>query len=69
MKTLDRKYIEDLVLQESKCFRSNKGEKIASDYWLVNQIGYIGALLFILNRHSLICLFDEVHNKIREGGV
>ena len=69
MKTLNKKYIEDLVLQEIKCFRSNKEEQITSDYWLVNQIGYIGALLFILNRHSLICLFDEVHNKIREGGV
>ena len=69
MKTLNKKYIENLVLQEIKCFRSNKEEQITSDYWLVNQIGYIGALLFILNRHSLISLFDEVHNKIREGGV
>tara|TARA_R110002153_G_scaffold4909_1_gene22968 strand:- start:40 stop:249 length:210 start_codon:yes stop_codon:yes gene_type:complete len=69
MPKIKKKYIEDLVLQEIKCFRSNKEEKIASDYWLVNQIGYIGALLFILNRHSLISLFDEVHNKIREGGI
>mgnify|MGYP003626434343 FL=1 len=69
MPKIKKKYIEDLVLQEIKCFRSNKEEQIASDYWLVNQIGYIGALLFILDRHSLISLFDEVHNKIREGGI
>ena len=69
MEKLNKKYIEDLVLQEIKCFRDNKGQQVASDYWLCNQIGYIGALLFLLNRHSLICLFDEVHNKIREGGV
>jgi hypothetical protein len=66
MKKLNKKYIEDLVLQEIKCFRDNKSEKVVSGYWLCNQIGYIGALLFILNRHSLISLFDEVHNKIRE---
>ena len=66
MKKLNKKYIEDLVMQEIKCFRDNRGEQVASDYWLCNQIGYIGALLFILDRHSLICLFDEVHNKIRE---
>jgi len=62
---LNKKYIESLVLQEIKCFRDNKGQQVASDYWLCNQIGYIGALLFLLNRHSLINLFDEVHNKIR----
>jgi len=76
-KKLNKKYIEDLVMQEIKCFRDNmvprqnfqkgRGEQVASDYWLCNQIGYIGALLFILDRHSLISLFDEVHNKIREG--
>ena len=63
---LNKKYIENLVLQEIKCFRDNKGEQVASDYWLCNQIGYIGALLFILDRHRLIALFDEVHNKIRD---
>ena len=63
---LKKKYIENLVLQEIKCFRDNKGEQVASDYWLCNQIGYIGALLFILDRHRLIELFDEVHNKIRD---
>ena len=50
MPKIKKKYIEDLVLQEIKCFRSNKEEQIASDYWLIS-------------------LFDEVHNKIREGGI
>ena len=66
MKKISKKYIENLVMQEIKCFRDNKEEQVVSDYWLCNQIGYIGALLFILNRHSLISLFDEVHNKIRD---
>ena len=66
MKKISKKYIENLVMQEIKCFRDNKGEQVASDYWLCNQIGYIGALLFILDRHRLIALFDEVHNKIRD---
>ena len=68
MPKIKKKYIEDLVLQEIKCFRCNKEEQM-SDYWLANQIGYIGALLFILDRHSLISLFDGVYNKIREGGI
>ena len=63
---LNKKYIQNLVLQEIKCFRDNRGDQVASDYWLCNQIGYIGALLFILNRHRLIELFDEVYNKIRD---
>lgn len=66
MTKINKKYIEKLVLQEIRCFRDNKGEQVASDYWLCNQIGYIGALLFILDRHGLIELFDEVHNKIRD---
>ena len=66
MEKINKKYIEKLVLQEIRCFRDNKGEQVASDYWLCNQIGYIGALLFILDRHRLIELFDEVHNKIRD---
>ena len=66
MAKINKKYIEKLVLQEIRCFRNNKGEQVASDYWLCNQIGYIGALLFILDRHRLIELFDEVHNKIRD---
>jgi|TARA_R100001198_G_scaffold75704_1_gene47686 hypothetical protein len=66
MTKINKKYIEKLVLQEIRCFRDNKGEQVASDYWLCNQIGYIGALLFILDRHRLIELFDEVHNKIRD---
>ena len=66
MTKINKKYIEKLVLQEICCFRDNKGEQVASDYWLCNQIGYIGALLFILDRHRLIELFDEVHNKIRD---
>ena len=68
MPKIKKKYIEDLVLQEIKCFRCNKEEQM-SDCWLANQIGYIGALLFILDRHSLISLFDGVYNKIREGGI
>ena len=66
MTKINKKYIEKLVLQEIRCFRDNKGEQVASDYWLCNQIGYIGALLFILDRHRLIELFDEVHNKVRD---
>ena len=66
MAKINKKYIEELVIQEIRCFRDNKGEQVASDYWLCNQIGYIGALLFILDRHRLIELFDEVHNKIRD---
>ena len=66
MTKINKKYIEKLVLQEIRCFRDNKGEQVASDYWLCNQIGYIGALLFILDRHRLIELFNEVHNKIRD---
>ena len=66
MTKINKKYIEKLVLQEIRCFRDNNGEQVASDYWLCNQIGYIGALLFILDRHRLIELFDEVHNKIRD---
>ena len=66
MTKINKKYIEKLVLQEIRCFRDNKGEQVASDYWLCNQIGYIGALLFILDRHRLIELFDEFHNKIRD---
>ena len=66
MVKINKKYIEKLVLQEIRCFRDNRGEQVASDYWLCNQIGYIGALLFILDRHRLIELFDEVHNKIRD---
>ncbi len=65
MKKISKKYIENLVMQEIQCFRDNKEEQVVSDYWLCNQIGYIGALLFILDRHSLISLFDEVHDKIR----
>ena len=66
MTKINKKYIEKIVLLEIRCFRDNKGEQVASDYWLCNQIGYIGALLFILDRHRLIELFDEVHNKIRD---
>ena len=55
MTKINKKYIEKLVLQEIRCFRDNKGEQVASDYWLCNQIRYIGALLFLLNRHGLIC--------------
>ena len=66
MTKINKKYIEKIVLQEIRCFRDNKGEQVASDYWLCNQIGYIGVLLFILDRHRLIELFDEVHNKIRD---
>jgi len=66
MRKISKKYIENLVLQEIKCFRDNRDMQVVSDYWLCNQIGYINALLFLLNKHSLICLFDEVHNKIRD---
>jgi|TARA_R100001086_G_scaffold181292_1_gene100842 hypothetical protein len=66
MKKINKKYITNLVLQEIEAFRDNRNTPTVSDYWLCNQIGYIGALLFILDRHSLISLFDEVHNKIRD---
>ena len=62
---INKKYITNLVLQEIEAFRDNRSIPTVSDYWLCNQIGYIGALLFLLNRHQLISLFDEVHNKIR----
>ena len=65
---INKKYITNLVLQEIEAFRDNRNIPTVSDYWLCNQIGYIGALLFILDRHSLISLFDQVHNKIRERG-
>mgnify|MGYP003111525187 FL=1 len=65
MRKISKKYIEKLTLQEIQAFRDNRGEQVASDYWLCNQIGYINALLFLLNRHQLISLFDEVSNKIR----
>jgi len=65
MRKISKKYIEKLTLQEIHAFRENRGEQVASDYWLCNQIGYINALLFLLNRHQLISLFDEIHNKIR----
>jgi len=66
MRKISKKYIEKLTLQEIQAFRENQKEfQITSDYWLCNQIGYINALLFLLNRHKLISLFDEVHNKIR----
>ena len=65
---INKKYITNLVLQEIEAFRDNRNIPTVSDHWLCNQIGYIGALLFILDRHSLISLFDEVHNKIRERG-
>ena len=65
---INKKYITNLVLQEIEAFRDNRNIPTVSDYWLCNQIGYIGALLFILDRHSLISLFDEVHNKIRKRG-
>ena len=63
---INKKYITNLVLQEIKAFRDNRNIPTVSNCWLCNQIGYIGALLFILDKHSLISLFDEVHNKIRE---
>ena len=66
MAKINKKYIEELVIQEIRCFRDNREIPTISDYWLCNQIGYIGALLFILDRHRLIELFDEVHNKIRD---
>ena len=69
MRKISKKYIEKLTLQEIHSFRDNQKEcQITSDYWLCNQIGYIDALLFLLDRHALRQLFDEVHNKIRERG-
>ena len=65
MTKINKKNIEKLALQEIRCFRDNKRDQVASDYWLCNQIGYIDALLYILDRHSLRELFDEVYNKIK----
>ena len=65
MRKISKKYIEKLTLQEIHAFRDNRDMQVVSDYWLCNQIGYINALLFLLNRHQLINLFDEVQNKIR----
>ena len=69
MTKINKKNIEKLALQEIRCFRDNRREQVASDYWLCNQIGYIDALLYILDRHSLRELFDEVYNKIKEQQV
>ncbi len=66
MRKISKKYIEKLTLQEICAFRDNRDMQVVSNYWLCNQIGYINALLFLLNRHQLISLFDEVHNKIRD---
>ena len=60
-----KKYIENLVLQEIEAFRENRNEPTINDHWLCNQIGYINALLFIINRHKLIELFDSEFAKIR----
>ena len=60
------KDVETLVKQEISCFRENVREQVVSDWWLVNQIGYIGALLFLLKRHRLIEIFDNIHDKIRK---
>ena len=60
------KDVETLVKQEISCFKENVREQVVSDWWLVNQIGYIGALLFLLKRHRLIEIFDNVHDKIRK---
>ena len=65
MRKISKKYIEKLTLQEIHAFRDNRDMQVVSNYWLCNQIGYINALLFLLNRHQLISLFDEVSNKIR----
>ena len=65
---VNKKYIKSLVLQEIEAFRENRDIPTITDYWLCNQIGYIDALLFLLDRHALRELFDEVHNKIRERG-
>ena len=60
------KDVETLVKQEISCFKENVREQVVSDWWLVNQIGYIGALLFLLKRHRLIEIFDNIHDKIRK---
>ena len=60
------KDVETLVKQEISCFRENVREQVVSDWWLVNQIGYIGALLFLLKRHRLREMFDNIHDKIRK---
>jgi hypothetical protein len=65
---INKKYIKGLVLQEIEAFRDNRDIPSVTDYWLCNQIGYIDALLFLLDRHALRELFDEVHNKIRKRG-
>ena len=65
---VNKKYITNLVLQEIEAFRENKDVPTINDFWLCNKIGYIDALLFLLDRHALRELFDEVHNKIKERG-
>jgi len=63
---INKKYIKSLVLQEIEAFRDNRDTPTITNEWLCNQIGYIDALLFLLDRHALRELFDKVHDKVRE---
>ena len=63
---INKKYIENLVLQEIEAFRDNRDTPTITNEWLCNQIGYIDALLFLLDRDALRELFDKVHDKVRE---
>ncbi len=36
---INKKYIENLVLQEIEAFRENRNEPTINDHWLCNQIG------------------------------
>tara|TARA_R100001082_G_scaffold30936_2_gene15587 strand:- start:12 stop:218 length:207 start_codon:yes stop_codon:yes gene_type:complete len=63
---INKKYIEKLALQEIESFRENRNTPKISNSWLCNQIGYINALLFIIDRHKLIELFDDEFAKIRD---
>ena len=63
---INKKYIKSLVLQEIEAFRDNRDTPTITNEWLCNQIGYIDALLFLLDRDALRELFDKVHNKVRE---
>ena len=62
----NKKNIKRNLLNEIKCFRNNYQSGETSDWWLVNQIGYIDALCWTLDRIRLRDMFDRLHSEIRD---